>query len=220
MSIVVLSGGMDSTTLLWDTLATYPDEKVETVSFNYGQRHARELDCARRLAACRRIPHHELDISALKVVFAGSSQTTTSIPVPEGRYDAPSMKTTVVPNRNMIMLALAAGLAIARHHSWIAYGAHSGDHAIYPDCRPEFVSTMSAALGRCHYPPGIRLWVPYLNNTKGQICKRGLELGVPYRLTWTCYAGLERPCGKCGACVERAEAFAFANVQDPLLEVE
>lgn len=138
------------------------------------------------------------------------------VPVPFGKYDEPSMKLTVVPNRNMFMLAAAGGVAIARKADRLAYGAHAGDHTIYPDCRPEFVDAMGTAFGLCDWHT-LGLHAPYIDMTKGDICKRGVELRVPYEKTWTCYVGGDKPCGQCGACTERAEAFEFAGVPDPLL---
>jgi 7-cyano-7-deazaguanine synthase len=126
------------------------------------------------------------------------------------------MKLTVVPNRNMFMLAAAAAVAIARKADRLAYGAHAGDHTIYPDCRPAFVEAMRTAFGLCDWHE-LDLLAPYIAWTKGEICKRGTELGVPYEATWTCYVGGDHPCGQCGSCTERAEAFAFAGVVDPLI---
>ena len=117
----------------------------------------------------------------------------------------------------MFLLASAAAVALSRNTDRLAYGAHSGDHTIYPDCRPEFVEAMQAAFGLCDWKQ-IELYAPYLELHKGEVCKRGVELGVRFDLTWTCYVGGDKPCGQCGSCTERAEAFAFAEANDPLLK--
>jgi 7-cyano-7-deazaguanine synthase len=125
------------------------------------------------------------------------------------------MKLTVVPNRNMVMLAVATAWAVSAKCEAVAYGCHAGDHTIYPDCRPEFTEAMEGAMLLCDFVP-VRLDRPFLHMTKGQIARLGVALGVPYEQTWTCYEGADQPCGKCGACQERAEAFAYAGVNDPL----
>lgn len=213
-TVLILSGGMDSATLLYDLLAG--GDTVEAIGVNYKQRHGKELACAAELCGDLGVRFDVLDLSSLSTFLTGSSQSDPSVPVPFGKYDEPSMKLTVVPNRNMFMLAAAGGVAIARKANRLAYGAHAGDHTIYPDCRPEFVEAMGRAFGLCDWHT-LGLHAPYLNMTKGDICKRGVELRVPYAKTWTCYVGGDKPCGKCGACTERAEAFEFAGISDPLL---
>lgn len=215
-TVLILSGGMDSATLLYDLLAS--GDSVEAIGVNYKQRHGKELSCAADLCHTLGVRFDVLDLSGLSQFLAGSSQSDPNVAVPFGKYDEPSMKLTVVPNRNMFMLAAAGAVAIARKADRLAYGAHAGDHTIYPDCRPEFVEAMSSAFGLCDWHT-LGLHAPYLDITKGDICKRGVELGVPYEKTWTCYVGGDRPCGKCGSCTERAEAFEFAGVPDPLLAV-
>lgn len=213
-TILILSGGMDSATLLYDLLAH--GDSVEAIGVNYKQRHGKELACAADLCNGLGVQFDLLDLSGLSVFLTGSSQSDPNVPVPFGKYDEPSMKLTVVPNRNMFMLAAAGGVAIARKADRLAYGAHAGDHTIYPDCRPEFVDAMGRAFGLCDWHT-LSLHAPYIDMTKGDICKRGAELAVPYEKTWTCYVGGDRPCGKCGSCTERAEAFEFAGIPDPLL---
>lgn len=213
-TVLILSGGMDSATLLYDLVAA--GDSVEAIGIDYKQRHGRELDCAARLCRDLSIRFDVIDLSGLARFLTGSSQSDPSVPVPLGRYDEPNMKLTVVPNRNMFMLAAAGAVAIARRADRLAYGAHAGDHTIYPDCRPEFVSAMAEALAVSDWHR-LGLHAPYLAMSKGDICKRGVALGVPYENTWTCYQGGEEPCGRCGSCTERAEAFAFAGVPDPLL---
>ena len=204
---------MDSATLLYDLLAQGDD--VDAIGVNYKQRHGKELDCAAELCRRNGVRWDVLDLSSLSGFLAGSSQSDPSVSVPFGKYDEPSMKLTVVPNRNMFMLAAAGAVAVARKADRLAYGAHAGDHTIYPDCRPEFVAAMGLAFGLCDWHP-LQLVAPYLNMTKGEVCRRGLELNVPFESTWTCYVGGETPCGQCGACSERAEAFEFAGSRDPL----
>jgi len=213
-TVLILSGGMDSATLLYDLIAH--GDSVEAIGVNYKQRHGKELACAADLCSGLGVRFDVLDLSSLSGFLTGSSQSDPSVPVPFGKYDEPSMKLTVVPNRNMFMLAAAGAIAIARKADRLAYGAHAGDHTIYPDCRPEFVDAMGKAFGLCDWHP-LGLHAPYIDITKGDICKRGVALGVPYEKTWTCYVGSDRPCGKCGSCTERAEAFGFAGVSDPLL---
>lgn len=215
--VVILSGGMDSATLLAREL--HVGHTVAALSVNYGQRHSRELGAAVRLCHHYNIPHTIVDMTGLSGVMRGSSQTDPSVAVPEGHYAEPSMKQTVVPNRNMLLIATAAAHCISIGYDEVVYGAHAGDHAIYPDCRPEFVSQMERALRWCHYTP-VRLRAPFLAMDKGDIATLGQQLGVPYQYTWTCYKGGDEACGACGACRERLEAFEKAGVADPLVYSE
>lgn len=210
--VVIYSGGMDSFTVLHkaieDGFEVYP------LSFDYGQRHKKELDYA--AAVCKRlsIPHKVVDISAINQLLGGSS-LTSDLDVPEGHYEEESMKSTVVPNRNMILLSMAIGYAVSMEASKVYYGAHSGDHAIYPDCRPEFVQKMNDVSMIANYEP-VEIHSPYLNVSKIDILTDGLRMGLDYSETWTCYNGRQNACGKCGACQERLEAFAKNSVVDPL----
>lgn len=213
-TVLILSGGMDSATLLYDLIAH--GDSVEAIGVNYKQRHGKELVYAGDLCNGLSVRFDVLDLSSLSGFLTGSSQSDPNVPVPFGKYDEPSMKLTVVPNRNMFMLAAAGAVAIARKADRLAYGAHAGDHTIYPDCRPEFVDAMGKAFGLCDWHT-LSLHAPYIDMTKGDVCKRGVELRVPYGKTWTCYVGGDRPCGKCGSCTERAEAFGLAGIHDPLL---
>ncbi|MCG7200406.1 7-cyano-7-deazaguanine synthase QueC [Marinobacter pelagius] len=210
--VVIYSGGMDSFTLLH--LARARGYQVHALSFNYGQRHVRELDCARQVCADLGIPHKEIDIRAMSEVMGGSS-LTSDLEVPEGHYEEDSMKATVVPNRNMILLSLATGYAVTAGASKVWFGAHGGDHAIYPDCRPEFVEKMDAVCRVANYEP-VGIEAPFIRMDKGEILAEGLGLGLDYSLTWTCYNGRDKACGRCGSCVERLEAFASNGVTDPL----
>lgn len=220
-TVVVLSGGLDSTVLLFkmleerDTLRRNGLEgEVMALSVMYGQRHRKELDYARRTTHKLKLDHLVLDLSSLAPALAGSALTSDEITMPHGHYAAESMKATVVPNRNMLLLAIAGSAAISHKMGRIAYGAHAGDHTIYPDCRPEFVAAMSEALKLADWKP-IHISAPFLSKTKADIVKEGSLLGVPFRDTWSCYSGGELHCGLCGTCVERREAFSVAGVPDP-----
>ena len=212
--VIILSGGMDSTTLLYRLI----DEKREifALSFNYGQKHAKELDCAQNICKRYDIPHKIIDLKYLtQAGIFGSSSLTSEVAVPEGHYADESMKSTVVPNRNMIMLSMAIAYTLSLGAATVFYGAHAGDHAIYPDCRPVFVDKMRDVAAVCHYYP-VAIEAPFLNISKGDIVTQGLKLNVDYGATWTCYKGLDKACGKCGSCIERLEAFAQNNATDPL----
>ena len=211
-TIVVYSGGMDSTTLLYHLRDA--GHTVKAISVNYGQRHVRELKAARQICAAIEVEHVIADLSAINPLLGDNSLSGRSVEVPEGHYAEESMKLTVVPNRNMIMLSVAIGWAISQQFDAVAYGAHSGDHAIYPDCRPEFAGAMDQAARLCDWRE-IELLRPLVHLDKGDIAQRGAELGVPFELTWTCYKGGEKHCGKCGACTERREAFAKYKLPDP-----
>ena len=211
MSLIIYSGGLDSTVLL-HYLAS--ENKLKgALGVCYGQRHLRELDYARENCKKLGVPFELADISALINVFGKNSLTDTSTEVPDGDYNEDNMKSTVVPNRNMILLSIAAARAIAIGAESIAYAAHSGDHSIYPDCREEFANAMDAVLQLCHYTP-IRLARPFVNMNKAQIVSLGARLGVDFSQTWSCYKGGEKHCGVCGTCLERKEAFRLANVVD------
>ncbi|MEX0603312.1 MAG: 7-cyano-7-deazaguanine synthase QueC [Marinobacter sp.] len=210
--VVIYSGGMDSFTLLHR--ARSEGYRVHALSFDYGQRHVRELACARAVCEDLDIPHQVIDIKALKTVMTGSA-LTDDIEVPEGHYAEQSMKSTVVPNRNMILLALATGYAVTAGAVAVWYGAHGGDHAIYPDCRPEFVEKMDAVCRVANYEP-VRVEAPYIRSDKIGILAEGIAMGLDYGQTWTCYNGRDRACGVCGSCAERLEAFAAHGVKDPL----
>jgi 7-cyano-7-deazaguanine synthase len=211
-SVIIVSGGMDSITLLHDIHSQ--GEELHAISFDYNQRHQKEIRFAKLNCEKLNIPHKIISLSILNDI-APSSLTRIEPQIPEGQYDGENMKQTVVPNRNMVMLSLAASYAIGIGATKLYYGAHSGDHTIYPDCRPEFVEAISKTLFLCDWHP-IELKVPYLHGNKTTILKRGLELGVDYSQTWTCYNGREMACGKCGSCDERLAAFRELGIKDPL----
>ncbi len=202
-TILIYSGGMDSTTLLYKLRAE--GDFIQALSFNYGQRHKKELKAAAKICKKLGVPHTIIDITAVKSLMEGSALTSNRIKVPEGHYKDKTMRATVVPNRNMIFLALAIAHAVSLKFDRVAMAVHAGDHAIYPDCRPAFIKAMRVASKTANYK-NIAIHTPFLNITKRDIAKIGHKLGVPYALTWTCYKGLRQACGKCGACVERTEA--------------
>jgi len=211
-AVIIFSGGIDSTTLLYHIRAQGYD--VTALTFDYGQRHRKEIDCAAKIAARIGVEHKVLDLTILNKV-AASTITRQELEIPEGRYNEDIMKLTVVPYRNLIMLSIAAAFAASQWIPELFYGAHSGDHPIYPDCRPEFIEALNRTLAVGEWNP-VRLRAPFSHMSKGEIIKLGLKIEVPYELTWTCYKGKEKPCGKCGSCIERLEAFEYANAKDPL----
>jgi 7-cyano-7-deazaguanine synthase len=203
---------MDSTTLLYDLIDEGYD--VQAITFNYNQKHKNEITCAKATCLALRVPHKIISLAVLNEL-APSCLTREAWDVPEGNYAEESMKQTVVPNRNMVFLSLAASYAIGTGAGNLFYAAHTGDHAIYPDCRPAFVSAMGTAFHLCDWHD-IILKTPYLYWTKADIVKRGLTLGVDYSRTWTCYKGGKLSCGKCGSCDERLAAFRETGTTDPL----
>ena len=213
-AVVIYSGGMDSFTIL--NKALKEGYELYALTFNYGQRHSKEIEFAKDVCAELGINHRIIDITAINQLLQSSSLTTSSsIDIPEGHYEAANMKSTVVPNRNMILLSLAIGYAVDIGASKVYYGAHSGDHAIYPDCRPDFVHAMNKVAKLANYEP-VDIVTPYLNSSKTEILADGLSIGLDYGKTWTCYNGRDKACGKCGSCIERLEAFAENNATDPL----
>lgn len=211
-TVVVWSGGLDSTVLLFNAMRM--DHAVSAISIDYGQRHRRELRAAEQIAAIAGVRHTIVDLSGLAAALPGSALTDESVEVPAGHYEDPAMAATIVPNRNGILLSVAIGHAIAVGADEVAYAAHAGDHAIWPDCRPAFVDAMAAVASVCHDRP-IGLRRPFIGLTKTDIVGIGATVGAPMHLTWSCYNGRDRHCGVCGTCVERREAFEEAGVADP-----
>jgi 7-cyano-7-deazaguanine synthase len=212
-AVVLASGGLDSTVLLYYLLDQ--GHELRALSIDYGQRHRRELQAAGDICRHAGVEHRITDLSAVRPLLAGSA-LTDKIDVPEGHYAAESMKATIVPNRNMILLSIAIGWAVSLEYDSVAYAAHAGDHPIYPDCRPEFVEAMERAAGLCDWRQ-IAIHRPFVAKTKAEIVRIGAECDAPFELTWSCYKGGDAHCGKCGTCVERKEAFEGANVKDPTL---
>jgi 7-cyano-7-deazaguanine synthase len=215
MHIPIFSGGMDSFTLTNDLVNQHGADQVTAISFDYGQRHKRELTYAIAEAKRLGIAHKVVDITMLRSLMQGSALTSAEIPVPEGHYAEESMKITVVPGRNTLMLSIAMAYAesVAMQtgdaDQTIYFGVHQGDHAIYPDCRADYFEAMRKTM-ELATAGKVTLRAPYLFMDKAAILWRGREIGLTakdYARSWTCYKGLAEPCGKCGACVERAEAF-------------
>jgi 7-cyano-7-deazaguanine synthase len=212
-TVVVCSGGLDSVTLAYHVKKQR--ELSRLVSFDYGQRHRNELDFAARTAIDLDVRHDIIDISTLAPFLTGSA-LTDSVDVPDGHYAEETMRTTVVPNRNAIMLAIAFGIAAGENASAVAAAVHAGDHFIYPDCRPAFVDAFRAMQDRALEGMWkVDFHAPFVDWTKADIARLGTKLGVPFERTWSCYRGGERHCGRCGTCVERQEALYLAGVPDP-----
>jgi len=213
-ALVVCSGGLDSVTLAYKVA----NEATLTslVSFDYGQRHRKELDYAHLCADSLNVKHTIIDLSQVGAHL--TSALTDDIEVPDGHYAEDSMKTTVVPNRNAIMMTVTYGLAASQHADTVAMAVHGGDHFIYADCRPEFIQSFAKmqtlALDGI---ADISLYTPFLHQDKTAIVTEGVKQHVPFADTWSCYQGLDQHCGRCGTCVERREAFHLAGVDDPTI---
>ncbi len=208
-SLIVLSGGMDSVTMLHE----YKDEIDLAVNFSYGSNHnARELECARQHCRELGIELLEIDLSFIGKYFH-SSLLEGADAIPEGDYDFDNMKSTVVPFRNGIMLSAAAGLAESHGLKYVMIANHAGDHALYPDCRGSFIDAMSRAISEGTYE-GITIKAPYTYLSKTNIAIRGKRLGVDYATTYSCYKGGAHHCGRCGTCLERRKALAEAGIED------
>lgn len=210
--VVIYSGGMDSYTVLRQL--SHQGFEVYPVAFNYGQRHSKELKVATGVCKKYGYPFQLVDVGSINALIKGSA-LTDDIDVPEGHYEEASMQQTVVPNRNMIMLSMAVGYAVSIGAEAVYFGAHSGDHAIYPDCRSAFVEAMNSVCQIANYQ-AVDIRAPFIGENKIDILRTGLALGLDYSETWTCYKGLEKACGKCGSCQERLEAFALNNASDPI----
>lgn len=219
-AVAIVSGGMDSVTLAYKLKADGVDD-LHMVSFDYGQRHRKELQYAQVIAGELNAQHDIIDLSSITKFLTGSALTDTHhVDVPEGHYADESMRLTVVPNRNAVMLSVATAIAVAEGAAFVATGVHAGDHPVYPDCRPEFVVAMSQAmqLGNAGFAaPGFTIEAPFVHISKANIVSEGDHLSVPWQMTWSCYKGGEHHCGVCGTCVERREAFSLAGVVDPTL---
>ena len=213
--VAIYSGGMDSFTMVQRLHAA--GNSVYCLSFNYGQRHKKELMHAHKVCSDLNIFHKVVDLTSIGDLITNSSLTMGG-DVPEGHYSEETMKQTVVPNRNMIMLSIAMGFAVNIEADAVYTAVHSGDHAIYPDCRKGFVDAMSSVGAITNYHP-VSVEAPFIDDDKGTILQAGAEVGLKaedYIDAWTCYNGREEACGKCGACVERLEAFASVGWEDPL----
>lgn len=230
-SVAIVSGGLDSVTLVYHLIDL--GMRPHVLSFNYGQRHKKELTYAGMVAKRFGLKHDVVDLQTLTHLISNSALTSyvdeiteeAPIEVPEGHYAEDNMRTTVVPNRNMIMLSIAAGVAVNFNYTVIATGVHAGDHYQYPDCRPSFIYAAAKAIwegnegfhsfkqgghGIDESVGGI-IHAPFLHKSKADIAERAFELGVPLHTTWSCYKGGDNHCGRCGTCVERLEAIAEAK---------
>lgn len=208
-SLIILSGGMDSVTMLHE----FREQIALAVTFDYGSNHAKkEIECARWQCQQLGVEQIVIPLHFIKDYFK-SSLLQGADAIPEGHYADENMKSTVVPFRNGIMLAVACGLAESRGLQKVMIANHSGDHAIYPDCREKFIASMSEAMRNGTYN-GIEIFAPYTNISKTDIARHGKQMGLDYSKTWSCYKGGDKHCGKCGTCVERKEALRDAGIKD------
>ncbi|GAA4888795.1 7-cyano-7-deazaguanine synthase QueC [Pseudonocardia sp. C8] len=215
-AVVIASGGLDSTVLAYWLHAR--GTQLTLLSFDYGQRHRVELRYAAAVASALETRHEVVDLSALGRVLGGSALTDSGVGVPDGHYTDETMRATVVPNRNAIMLDIAVAMAVVTKADAVAFGAHAGDHPIYPDCRESFTTSFARTAHVANegfLPSDFQLVVPFLANSKTDIVRLGAALGVPFEQTWSCYRGGAQHCGTCGTCTERREAFRDAGVTDP-----
>lgn len=216
-AIVVLSGGMDSTTAAYWANREY-DTNIELISFDYGQRHKKELNYAQDTSAELDAPLHIVDLTSVSHLIQSSALTSPDTDVPEGHYANETMSQTVVPNRNSMMLNIAIARAVSVKAEAVVTGVHAGDHPVYPDCRPEFIDllgTLAHTACEGHIHPDFVVEAPFVESTKAMIVAEGERLDVPWQNTWSCYKGYTLHCGRCSTCCERAEAFYLANVEDP-----
>lgn len=220
-AVAIVSGGMDSVTLAYH-LKTL-GYQLHMIAFDYGQRHRRELQAAQAIAERLNADYTLVDLTSVGALLGGSALTSPEIPVPDGHYAQENMRITVVPNRNAIMLTVAYGAAVAEGAKIVATAIHAGDHAIYPDCRPEFArlfDRMQAEAVAGFGDPDLHLYTPFIYRSKTDIVLEGAALGVPFADTWSCYKGGAVHCGTCGTCVERREAFQEAGITDPTVYAE
>lgn len=213
-TIAIVSGGMDSVVMAYHLKSFGRD--LTLLSFDYGQRHVKELDSVRVMKSILGAKSLRMQID-FHGHLKGSALTDPNVDVPEGHYQSPTMAATVVPNRNAVMLSIAYAIAVAEHAEEVAIGVHAGDHAVYPDCRPEFIRAFDAmqrvaVAGFGH--PALALNAPFVTWSKADIAREGARLGVPFELTWSCYKGEHIHCGRCGTCMERREALHLAGVAD------
>jgi 7-cyano-7-deazaguanine synthase len=215
-AVVIASGGLDSTAVAY--LLDARGSRLSLLSFDYGQRHRKELQYAAVVAEQLGAAHEVVDLTSVGRLLSGSALTEAGLAVPDGYYTDESMRVTVVPNRNAIMLSVAAGVAVATGADAVAFGAHAGDHPVYPDCRPAFIEQFERTVRVANdgfLADGFHVFAPFLYAAKAEIVSAAAELDVPFELTWSCYKGGEWHCGTCGTCTERREAFAVAGIADP-----
>lgn len=214
--VAIISGGLDSVTML-EFLVKRQDKRPWCLSFYYGQRHAKEVSFANQAAERHNLAWTLVDLDDVGQLLSmdpSSSLVNNSVPVPHGHYSAETMKGTVVPNRNMMMLSIATSVCIAIRGSYVATGPHNGDAAIYPDCRPLFLQSFEETVRRGNVgflQPDWSLETPFIHWSKTDIAREAKRLNVPVELTWSCYEGDDIHCGRCGTCVERMEALHAAG---------
>jgi 7-cyano-7-deazaguanine synthase len=214
-TLVICSGGLDSVSLAYMVAAEH--DLAGLISFDYGQRHRKEVEFAAAAAQQLGVPFDLIDMRHIGQFLSGSA-LTDDVDVPDGHYAEETMKATVVPNRNAIMLAIAFGVAAAKGAEAVAAAVHGGDHFIYPDCRPDFIDAFQAMQDRAlDGYASVKLYTPFVHVPKSAIVTEGAKYGTPFADTWSCYKGGEVHCGRCGTCVERREAFDIAGVEDPTL---
>lgn len=221
-ALVLFSGGLDSTTCLAIAVKKYGAENVTALSLYYGQKHSKEIECAKQIVKYYNVNHIEFDV---KEIFTNSKSTLISgnADIPETSYSEQLKHTngdpvsTYVPYRNGLFLSIAASIALQNGCDYIYYGAHKDDAAgnAYPDCSTKFNNAISRAIwyGSGN---GVKIIAPFINKNKADIVKKGLKNNVPYEMTWSCYKGGEKPCGKCGTCIDRIKAFEINGIKDPL----
>ena len=226
-ALVLMSGGVDSSTALGMAVDRYGKENVIALSVSYGQKHDKEIRAAEAVTAHYGVEQMFLDLSRIFEYSNCSLLQQSTDEIPQSSYSKQISETggqkpvsTYVPFRNGLFLSTAASIALSRECGVIYYGAHADDAAgaAYPDCSPVFNNAMNQAIweGSGHQ---VRIEAPFVNMNKADIVKTGLELGVPYELTWSCYEGKDEPCGKCGTCIDRAAAFAANGVMDPAIKM-
>ncbi len=223
-ALILSSGGIDSTTCLALAIEKYGREQVTALAITYGQKHSKEIEASVKVADYYGVEHITMDLSAIYAYSDCSLLEHSDRDIPMESYAEQISKTggspvsTYVPFRNGLFLSAAAGVALSKDCGVIYYGAHSDDAAgnAYPDCSGEFVEAMGQAI-RIGSGEQLRLEAPFVNCSKAGVVREGLRLGAPYELTWSCYEGGEKPCGKCGTCRDRAEAFRLNGVEDPAL---
>ncbi|GLF98812.1 7-cyano-7-deazaguanine synthase QueC [Streptomyces yaizuensis] len=212
--VVVLSGGMDSTTLMAHYAALGSD--LVAVTVDYGRRHRREIESAARVARHFGARHLVVDLHGLGQHFRGSALTDHGVEVFDGHGAEESMRSTVVPNRNAVLANVAVSVAVAERAATVALAMHTGDRTVYPDCRPAFVSALADLVAVANEGfPTPRVEAPFLTWSKADVATHGTRLGAPLEISWSCYKGASRHCGTCGTCYERREAFRDAGVADP-----
>ena len=215
-AVVIVSGGIDSTTLLYKTLKK--GYKVSALTFNYGQKHVKEIESAKYFCEALDTPHKVVDLTSIKDLLSGSALTDPGVQIPNvpetaEHYD--TLKATIVPNRNAIFLSIAVGFAVSTGSDHIYFGAHHSDRGVYPDCRKEFVEALQVTERLATDNPALEIDAPFVEVEKSEIVKLGAELGVPFEKTWTCYHGGGIHCGACSSCRERKRAFRESGVKDP-----